>query len=88
MSFLDGEPGEHLRILQDALRGLDFSMSGFNKRLKYEVDLQSYELTVKVIDRETDNVIKVLPPEELQRLFSKIGDSLEYLPGDLVDRRI
>jgi flagellar protein FlaG len=51
----------------------------FNKKLKFVVDHQSHEVTVKVIDAETDKVIKVLPPEELQRLHNKIRETIGFL---------
>jgi flagellar protein FlaG len=51
----------------------------FNKKLKFVVDHQSHEVTVKVIDGETDKVIKVLPPEELQRLHSRIRETIGFL---------
>ena len=56
----------------------------FNKKLKFEVNHQSNEVTVKVIDPETDKVIKVLPPKELQRLHSSIKETI----GFLFDERI
>ncbi|MDR2630863.1 MAG: flagellar protein FlaG [Spirochaetaceae bacterium] len=56
----------------------------FNKKLRFMVDHESHEITVKVIDPETDKVIKVLPPEELQRLHGKIKETL----GFLFDERI
>jgi flagellar protein FlaG len=43
------------------------------------VDHQSHEVTVKVIDSETDKVIKVLPPEELQRLHDRIRETIGFL---------
>jgi flagellar protein FlaG len=56
----------------------------FNKKLKFTIDHESHEIMVKVIDPETDKVIKVLPPEELQRLHGKIRETL----GFLFDERI
>jgi flagellar protein FlaG len=56
----------------------------FNKRLKFVVDHQSHEVTVKVIDEETDKVIKVLPPEELQRLHSRIRETIGFLLDEMV----
>lgn len=51
---------------------VDVSIANFeltyNRRLQFEVDHQSNEIIVKVIDNETDEVVRVLPPEELQRL--------------------
>jgi flagellar protein FlaG len=51
----------------------------FNRKLKFVVDHQSHEVTVKVIDPETDKVIKVLPPEELQRLHNKLKETIGFL---------
>jgi len=51
----------------------------FDRRLQFVVDHQSNEVIVKVIDRETDKVIKVLPPEELQRLHSKLKETIGFL---------
>ena len=51
----------------------------FNRRLKFVVDHESREILIKVIDNETDKVIKVLPPEELQRLHSRIRETIGFL---------
>jgi flagellar protein FlaG len=51
----------------------------FNSRLKFVIDQESKEILIKVIDNETDKVIKVLPPEELQRLHSRIRDTIGFL---------
>jgi len=51
----------------------------FNKKLRFIVDHDSNEVTVKVIDKETDKVIKELPPEELQRLHSDLKEAIGFL---------
>jgi len=51
----------------------------FNKKLQFVVDQQSHEVIVKVIDKTTDKVIKVLPPEELQRLHRKLKEAIGFL---------
>jgi flagellar protein FlaG len=51
----------------------------FNKKLKFMVDHKSHEVTVKVIDTETDKVIRELPPEELKRLHNDIKETLGFL---------
>ena len=56
----------------------------FNSRLKFIIDHESNEILIKVIDNETDKVIKVLPPEELQRLHSRIRETI----GVLFDRMV
>ncbi|MDR1352922.1 MAG: flagellar protein FlaG [Treponema sp.] len=49
-----------------------------NRKLRFMVDYKSHEVTVKVIDPETDKVIKILPPEELQRLHSRIQETIGF----------
>jgi len=56
----------------------------FDRRLKFVVDQESREILIKVIDNETDKVIKVLPPEELQRLHSRIRETLGFLFDTMV----
>ena len=51
----------------------------FNRKLQFVVDHETNEILVKVIDPETDKVIKILPPEELQRLHSKIRETIGFL---------
>ena len=51
----------------------------FDRRLKFVIDGESREILIKVIDNETDKVIKVLPPEELQRLHSRIRETFGFL---------
>ena len=51
----------------------------FNKKLQFVVDDQSNQVIVKVIDRDTDKVIKELPPEELQRLHSNLRETIGFL---------
>ncbi|MDR2658387.1 MAG: flagellar protein FlaG [Spirochaetaceae bacterium] len=51
----------------------------FNKKLQFVINYESAEITVNVIDTDTDKVIKVLPPEELQRLNRKIEEAIGFL---------
>ena len=51
----------------------------FNKKLQFVVDHNSNQVIVKVIDKETDKVIKELPPEELQRLHNNLKDTIGFL---------
>ncbi|MCL2211537.1 MAG: flagellar protein FlaG [Treponema sp.] len=64
----------------------DFERIGlaFNRKLQFEVKHDSRQVIVKVIDKETDRVIKELPPEELQRLHSNLKEAI----GLLFDERV
>ena len=48
--------------------GIDGFGLTYDRRLQFVVDHSSNEVIVKVIDNTTDEVVRVLPPEELQRL--------------------
>jgi flagellar protein FlaG len=51
----------------------------FNRKLQFEVDHNSHQVIIKVIDKETDKVIKELPPEELQRLHNNLKETIGFL---------
>lgn len=65
--------------LQKTTADLEQISLAFNRRLKFEIDQESREVIIKVIDNETDKVIKVLPPEELQRLHSRLKETIGFL---------
>ena len=56
----------------------------FNKRLRFSVNRELEQVVVKVIDRDTDKVIKEIPPEVLQRLHVRIREAI----GLLIDESI
>jgi flagellar protein FlaG len=67
------------QILKAVAADLERVTLAFNRKLKFVVDHESNQVTVKVIDGETDKVIKILPPEELQRLHSKLKETIGFL---------
>jgi flagellar protein FlaG len=78
-SSLPGSGKDHTPEIQQAAMDFEKISLAFNKKLQFVVDHQSHEITVKVIDPVTDKVIKVLPPEELQRLHFKIKETIGFL---------
>ena len=70
--------------LQKTTSDLEQISLAFNRRLKFVIDQESREITIKIIDNETDKVIKVLPPEELQRLHHKIRETMGFLFDKMV----
>lgn len=56
----------------------------FNRRLKFAVNEELGQVVVKVIDSQTDKVIKELPPQALQRLHIRIREAI----GLLIDEEI
>ena len=73
------EEGQKPHPLHSMAADLEQISLAFNKKLQFVVDHRSNEVTVKVIDKETDKVIKELPPEELQRLHNKLRETIGFL---------
>ncbi|MDR0719992.1 MAG: flagellar protein FlaG [Treponema sp.] len=67
---------EEIRAATEELEQVSLA---FNRKLKFFVDHDSQQILVKVIDSQTDKVIKVLPPEELQRLHNRIKETIGFL---------
>ena len=72
------------QVQQDQMIDLERIGSAFNKKLQFVVDHSSNEVLVKVIDKETDKVIKVIPPEELQRLHRNLKEAIGLLFNEMV----
>ena len=70
--------------IEQYLNDLFHSHLLFNRRLKFSVNRELNKVIVKVIDGSTDEVIKEIPPEEIQRLQARIRDAI----GLLFDEKI
>jgi flagellar protein FlaG len=78
--FSSNLPGSHpLKNIEAEVARLEKISLAFNKKLQFVVNYESNEVMVNVIDPDTDKVIKVLPPEELQRLHGKIEEAIGFL---------
>jgi flagellar protein FlaG len=78
--FISKSPGSHpAQNVEQEIANLERISLAFNKKLQFVINHDSAEITINVIDPETDKVIKVLPPEELQRLNTKIEEAIGFL---------
>jgi len=66
------------------LRTLERTFSAFNHRIKLSVNEEIDQVVIKVVDSDTDTVIKEIPAEEIQRLIARIKEAI----GLLVDEKI
>lgn len=69
------------KVLNDAIAKLKDAANIFSRRLSFSVDKETNRVIVKVIDTETDKVIKEIPPEQVIELAAKI----QKMIGLLVD---
>jgi len=72
------------RQINGLLTELENISSALNRRLKFSVNRELQQVVVQVVDRESDKVIKELPPEGIQRLYAKMQEAL----GMLIDEEI
>jgi flagellar protein FlaG len=70
--------------LRAALADLEQVSLAFNRRLQFSVNTKIDQVVVKVVDQETDKVIKEIPPRELQIVHERIRDAI----GLLFDEKI
>ena len=73
------ETFEDEEYLNDAIVKLRKAGDFFNRRLDFQVDKETQRIVVKVIDTETDKVIKEIPPEQLVQLAAKIQEMVGLL---------
>jgi flagellar protein FlaG len=71
----------NIDVVAEDLDRISFAL---NKKLKFSIDYESHEILVKVVDPETDKVVKILPPEELRRLHSKIKEAVGVVFDELI----
>ncbi len=68
------------RYLREIINYTEF----FNKRLRFSINEELNQVVVKVIDSETDKVIKEIPPETLQRMHVRIREAIGLLIDEII----
>lgn len=70
--------------LEEMARKLQTATESIDKRLKFSVNQDLNRIVVKVVDANTDKVIKELPPDSLQRIQVRLREAI----GLLLDEQI
>lgn len=65
--------------LKAAIRDIQRVGETFNRRLSFRFNEKLGEVVVKVIDNDTDKVVREIPPAELQRVYEHIREVLGLL---------
>lgn len=55
-------------------------LNAVNHRIKFSVHENSGQVVIKIVERESDEVIRQIPPEEIIKLM----DDLEEMQGHIV----
>jgi len=69
--------------VNDAIAKLSQAVQIFNKKIKLSVHEESKRVVVKILDRQTDKVIREIPGKEVLNFISK----LHQLIGVLIDKK-
>jgi len=80
------QPAQEIKSvdMEQQLRALEKTFLAFNHRVKLSVNEEINQVIIKVIDADTDTLIKEIPAEEIQHLIAKIKQTI----GLLVDEKI
>ena len=84
---IDQQPERHKASRQEIeahAKVLEKTFLAFNRRVVLSVNDSINQVIIKVIDAETDKVIKEIPAEEIQHLIARIKETI----GLLVDEEI
>ena len=65
--------------LQQTLRDMQKLSAAFNRHLSFSVNQKLDSIVVKVIDSDTDKVVREIPPAELQHVYEAIRDTIGLL---------
>ncbi|WP_258959184.1 flagellar protein FlaG [Paenibacillus tyrfis] len=66
-----------------AIQKANKALQGVEKRFEYRVHQQTGEIMVKVLNQETDELIREIPPEKLLDLVAKLQD----ICGIIIDEK-
>lgn len=75
-------PAMSVERLQDSLDQMNDLMMGGNRSLNFSIDDSNGDVVVKVVDTQTDEVVRQIPTEETQRF----AQYLEGVVGLIFDR--
>jgi flagellar protein FlaG len=67
------------RDLKSAIRDLQRVSEAFNRRLSFSLNEKLGQVVVKVIDNDTDKVVREIPPTELQHVYERIREVIGLL---------
>jgi flagellar protein FlaG len=65
--------------LKTAIRDIQRVSEAFNRRLSFSINEKLGQVVVKVIDNDTDTVVREIPPTELQHVYERIREAIGLL---------
>lgn len=69
------EAAKAKQVAEEVVTGLNELVQDLHRELQFSVDEESGETIIKVIDRETDEVVRQIPSEEVVRLRRRLQEA-------------
>jgi len=86
--MVKGDPSLNGNVLENdiiqAVRQANKALEGTNRRFEYSIHELTKTIMVKVIDTQTNEVIREIPPEKILNLIAKLWE----LAGIIVDEKV
>lgn len=70
--------------IMQAVKQANKALEGTNRRFEYSIHEETNTIIIKVIDTETNEVIREIPPEKILNLIAKLWE----LAGIIVDEKV
>jgi flagellar protein FlaG len=71
----DAEQRQEGQSLDSVVSDLNSMVRELHRELRFSIDKDSGDTVVKVVDRETDEVVRQIPSEELMRLRRRLEEA-------------
>ena len=73
-----------LQDLKERVEQLNETLRVFDKRLRFDIHEETNRVMVQVLDAETDEILREIPPEKILDMVASIEEAI----GLIVDERI
>lgn len=70
--------------METYLKDISLLNQMINKKIQFDMEYDNHEIVVRIVDRETEEVLREYPPEELRELRQRLRETAEML-GIIVD---
>ena len=71
------------KVIINAIEKVNKAMTGTNRKFEYSIHEKTREVMVKVVDTDTNEVVREIPPEKILDLVAKLLE----MAGLIVDER-
>lgn len=71
------------KVVLDAIERVNRAISGANRRFEFSVHEKTKEIMIKVLDTDTNEVVREIPPEKILDMVAKMME----MAGIIVDER-